>query len=82
MGKKFVDLSMARDCGCFAGGSVDVDTVTAAFTQKLDTVTFEVTDQIDPLHEIEARGSRITVLLRSVSSTSARLDSKTSWTAS
>ena len=59
-----------------------VDAVTLAFTQKLDAVSFKVTDQIDPFHEIEAIGSRITDLLRSISSASARLDSKTSWTAS
>ena len=82
LSKEVVDLSMARNCRCFTSGSVDVDAVTTAFTQELDTVAFAVTDQIDPLHEIEARGSLITVLLRSVSSTSARLDSKTSWTAS
>lgn len=50
--------------------------------ETLDAVSFEVTDQIDPFHVIEAIGSRITDLLRSISSASARLDSKTSWTAS
>jgi hypothetical protein len=51
--------------------------VVAALPQQLYTVAFEVTDQIDPFHEIEASGSRITVLLRSVSSTRARVDFKT-----
>ena len=49
----------------------------AALAEKLNPVAFEMTDQIDPFHEIEASGSRITVLFRSASSASARLDSKT-----
>ncbi len=55
-----------------------VHTVIPAFTEELDTVAFEVTDQVSPFHEIEARGSRITVLFRRDSSVNARLDSNTS----
>lgn len=61
----------------FARRAVDVHAVTAAFPQELDAVAFEVTDQVDPLHDMEARGSRITVLFRSVSSVSVWVDSKT-----
>jgi hypothetical protein len=56
--------------------------MTYAFTKKLDTMTFQVAGQIDPFYEIEARGSRITVLFRRDSSASARFDFNTSWTAS
>lgn len=62
LGEEFVDFSMARDGGSFAGRSVDVDAVITAFTRELDTVAFELTDQIDP---------------RASSSASARFDSKT-----
>jgi hypothetical protein len=54
--------------------------VIAAFSQELGAMAFEVTDQIDPLHEMEARGSRITVLFRRDSSANARVDSNTNWT--
>jgi hypothetical protein len=73
---------MAGNCGRFTGSAVDVHAVTTAFTEKLDPMAFEVTDQIDPFHEMEARGSRITVLFRRDSSASARFDSNTNWTAS
>jgi hypothetical protein len=66
----------------FAGCAVRIHRVTSAFTEKLDTMMFQVADQLDPFHEIEARGSRITVLFRRDSSASARFDSNTSWTAS
>ena len=68
---------MARNGRGLAGGTVYIHTVTAAFTEKLGAMAFQVTDQIDPLHEIEASGSRITVLFWSDSSASARFDSKT-----
>ena len=32
LSEKVVDLSMAGDCGGFAGGAVDIDAVTAAFS--------------------------------------------------
>ena len=54
-----------------------IHAVTATFTKKLDAMAFQVADQIDPLHEMEASGSRITVLFWSDSSASARFDSKT-----
>ena len=73
---------MARNCGDITGGPVDVHTVMTALAKKLDAVAFEVTDQIDPLDEMEARGSRITVLFWRDSSAYARLDSNTNWTAS
>jgi len=73
---------MAGNGGRFAGSAVDVHTVTPAFTKDLYTVAFEVTIQIDSFHEMEARGSRITVLFPRDSSANARLDSNTSWTAS
>ena len=59
-----------------------IHTVAPAFTEELDTMAFEVTDQIDPFHEMEARGLRITVLFPRDSSANARLDSNTNWTAS
>jgi len=80
--EKIVDLSMAGNGRRFADREVHLHRVTSAFTEKLDTMTFQVADQIDPFHEIEARGSRITVLFRRDSSASARFDSNTSWTAS
>ena len=76
--EKIVDLSMTGNGGGFPRSPVDVDTVIAAFPKKLNAVAFEMTDQIDPLYEIEARGSRITVKLRRPSSASARFDSNTS----
>ncbi len=39
---------MAGNCGSFAGGTIDIDTVTTAFAEELNTVAFEVSDQIDP----------------------------------
>ena len=47
-------------------------------TKELDTIAFEVPNQINPFHEMEARCSRITVLLPRDSSANARLDSNTS----
>ena len=82
LSEEVVDLSMAGDGRRLAGRAVHIHRVTPAFTKKLDTMTFQVADQIDPFHEIEARGSRITVLFRRDSSVSARFDSNTSWTAS
>ena len=73
---------MAGNGGRFTGRAVDVHAMTPSFTEELDTMAFEVTDQIDPFHEMEARGSRITILFRRDSSASARLDSNTRWTAS
>src|SRR4029077_17281353 len=73
---------MAGNGGRFTGRAVDVHAMTPSFTEKLNTMAFEVTDQIDPFHEIEASGSRITILFRRDSSANARLDSNTSWTAS
>lgn len=82
LSEEIVDLPVTRNRGCFPGSTVDVNTVTAALAEELDTMTLKMTDQVDPLHEMEARGSRITVLFRRDSSASARFDSKTSWTAS
>ena len=82
MSEEVVDLSMAGNGRRFAGSAIHVHAVTASFAEELNTMEFEVTDQIDPFHEMEAKGSRITVLLRRDSSASARFDSNTSWTAS
>ena len=62
LGEEVVNLSMAGYCGCLSSGTIDVDAMTSAFTEELNTVPFKVADQVDPLHEIEAIGSRITVL--------------------
>ena len=82
LSEKVVDVSMAGNGRNFSGGTVHIDAVIASLPQELDTVSFEITDQIDPFHEMEASGSRITTLFRRVSSANARFDSKTSWTAS
>src|SRR5215210_2976883 len=82
LSEEVVDLSMTRDGGCPAGGSVHLHAVTSSFSKKLYAMTFEVPDQIHPLHEMEASGSRITTLLRRDSSASDRFDSNTNWTAS
>lgn len=47
------------------------------FTKELDLVALEVTNRVDPFHEMEARGSRITALLPRDSAANARLDSNT-----
>jgi hypothetical protein len=73
---------MARNGRRFAGSAIHVHAVTVSFAEELNIMEFEVTDQIDPFHEMEAKGSRITVLLRRDSSVSARFDSNTIWTAS
>lgn len=70
-------LSMAGNGGGFSGRAVHKHAVTAAFPEKLDAVAFKMTDKIDPLHEMEASGSRITVLFLRPSSANARLDSST-----
>jgi hypothetical protein len=57
---------------------IHVYAVIATLTQELGTMTFQMADQVDPLHEIRASGSRMTGLSRKVSSTSARFVSKTS----
>ena len=62
--EEVVDLSMARNGRRFADRAVHIHRMTSAFTEKLDTMMFQVADQIDPFHEIEARGSRIMVLFR------------------
>lgn len=78
LGKKVVDLSVAWNSRGLSSSPVHVDTVVTTLTKELNTMTFKMANQIDPLHEMEASGSRITILLRSVSSASARLDSKVS----
>ncbi len=56
---------MAGNGRCFAGrAGFYVNAVIAALAKKLGTVMIKVADQIDPLREIRARGSRMTVLLR------------------
>lgn len=80
--KKVINLSMTGNGRCFAGRAVYIDAVIATLAKKLDIVMFEVADQIDPLHEIRARGSRMTVLSRRLSSANARLATNTSSTAS
>jgi hypothetical protein len=35
--------------------------VTASFAEELNMMEFEVAEQIDRFHEMEAKGSRITV---------------------
>lgn len=52
--QKVVDLSMAGMVEVLRqNGSLDA--AIAALTEKLHTVAVEVTDQIDPFHEIRAR---------------------------
>jgi len=69
---------MAWDRGGLTGGPIDDDAMTPALSSLLNIVTFEVTDAIGLLYEIEASGSRITTVFNSASSTSARLVHKTS----
>ncbi len=82
LSKKVVDLSMTGNGRRFSRSAVNVHAVTSSFPEELDTMAFEMTDQVDSFHEMEASGSRITTLFRRDSSAKARLDSKTSWTAS
>jgi len=73
-------ISRWRGPGEILPGARYTYTVIAVFSQELGAMAFEVTDQIDPLHEMEARGSRITVLFRRDSSANAQVDSNTNWT--
>ncbi len=45
------------------------------------TMAFGMTDQVDPFHEMEASGSRLTILFLRYSSARARLDPNTNGTA-
>ena len=78
LSEKLVDFPMAGNRRGLTGSAVHIDTMASALTKKLNAVAFKMADQLDPLHEIEASGSRITVLFTSASSASARLDSKMS----
>ena len=49
--ERVVNFLMARNGRGLARSAVDVHTVTAAFPQELDAVTFEVTDRVDPFHD-------------------------------
>ena len=57
----FVDLAMSRYRGNFFPCRVEVDRVAAAFSQQSTAVSFQVANEIAPLHAARMRnGSRIT----------------------
>jgi hypothetical protein len=59
-GEKLVDLPVPRDRGALPSDSVDEDGVAASLAKQLAAMAFEMPDEVDPLHAVSLKGSRIT----------------------
>lgn len=69
---------MSGDCGNSLRLTIDINGMTAAFTQELAAMRFQMAYQIAAFHAAETEsGSRMTVWPRSLSSVSSRFASKT-----
>ena len=80
--EELVQLAVTRDGGCLPGRPIHVNGVVSALAQQHTTMQLKVSDEIDSLHALKRSGSRMTSAPTSSSSTSCRLASSTSKTAS
>jgi hypothetical protein len=58
--QKIIDFPVPRDGGALPGASIDVDGMAAALTEQFAALALEVPDEIDSLHAVNLKGSRIT----------------------
>src|SRR5436309_1457269 len=82
-GGEFQYLVVARHRRNFSLRAIHVDGMVAALAQKLAAMTFQMPDEVPPLHAAPSNnGSRITSCPRNSSSANSRLASNTITTAS
>jgi hypothetical protein len=80
--QELVDCAMAGYGSALADTTIDVDRVPPALSEQLTAMLLEMANQVDSLHAVNLRGSRMTSSPARSSSARARFASRVSSTAS